>query len=69
MYFNDHPPDHVHVMGPGAEVVFNLNCPDGPVVHRESRNVSRADMRRIRDALTEALQSACLSWEEIHEHH
>jgi hypothetical protein len=30
IYFNDHRPAHVHVIGDGCEAVFRLNCPTGP---------------------------------------
>lgn len=36
IYPNDHRPAHVHVLGPGSEAVFVLNCPEGPPELRES---------------------------------
>ena len=36
IYPNDHRPAHVHVIGPGVEAVFDLRCPHGPPVLRES---------------------------------
>lgn len=69
VYFNDHPPEHVHVLGGGGEAVFNLNCPDGPVAYRESHAMSASDLRRIQAVLNEELAAACLSWEEIHGDH
>jgi hypothetical protein len=36
IYPNDHSPEHVHVIGPDREAVFELHCPDGPVALRES---------------------------------
>jgi hypothetical protein len=36
IYPNDHRPAHVHVIGADGEAVFNLNCPEGPVVLREA---------------------------------
>ncbi|MFN3930523.1 MAG: DUF4160 domain-containing protein [Brevundimonas sp.] len=31
VYSNDHPPPHVHAIGPDGDARFLLNCPDGPV--------------------------------------
>lgn len=31
IYTADHRPAHVHVIGAGFEIVFNLNCPNGPL--------------------------------------
>ena len=36
IYPNDHRPAHVHVIGAGVEAVFDLRCPQGPPVLRES---------------------------------
>ena len=69
VYLNDHPPEHVHVIGGGGEAVFNLNCPDGPVAYRESRGMSAAQLRRIAAQLNVNVESACLAWEEIHGDH
>jgi len=40
IYPNDHRPAHAHVIGPGSEAVFHLNCPGGPVSLRESYGFS-----------------------------
>jgi hypothetical protein len=50
VYPNDHRPAHVHVIGPGAEAVFNLNCPTGPPELRESFGFSIAAANRIKRA-------------------
>ncbi|MBK3809591.1 DUF4160 domain-containing protein [Paraburkholderia aspalathi] len=36
IYPHDHAPPHVHVLGPDGEIIFILNCPDGPVSIREA---------------------------------
>lgn len=69
VYFNDHPPAHVHVVGGGVEAVFNLNCPDGPVTYRESTGMSASQLRRIAADLAAAIGPACLAWEEVHGDH
>ena len=44
VYLNDHPPAHVHVIGPGWVVVINLHGPEvrevvGPCMQRDARRV------------------------------
>jgi hypothetical protein len=67
IYPADHRPAHVHVKGAGFEVVFNLNCPDGPL---ELRNVGGkvADSKIIRiAALVEPeIQALCAAWRKQH---
>lgn len=72
MYSNDHPPAHVHVMGDGREVIFDLNCPDGPPeVRRVSRrdDLRSAEANRIRSALIGRLAQLCAKWRAIHGDH
>ncbi|MBY0239493.1 MAG: DUF4160 domain-containing protein [Burkholderiaceae bacterium] len=66
IYPNDHRPAHVHVQGNGAEAVFNLACPDGPVELRENHGFSRKDLNRISSALRTELAALCLKWKVIH---
>ena len=66
VYFNDHRPAHVHVVGKGCEAVFDLNCPGGPVAPRENYGFSRRDIAMIEAALTASLGQLCLAWEQIH---
>lgn len=53
IYPADHRPAHVHVMGADYEVVFALNCPDGPIELRNigAGKVSRARIEQIRRIL------------------
>lgn len=67
IYPNDHLPAHVHVIGPGMEAVFELNCPDGPVSLRQSYRFSPQQLRAILAGLTAALRKLCGEWRKIHE--
>lgn len=66
IYPNDHRPAHVHVIGAESEAVFNLHCPGGPPVLRESYGFNRPDIGRIRSTLIEALADLCEEWRKIH---
>jgi hypothetical protein len=66
IYPNDHRPAHVHVIGRGREVVFNLNSPAGPVEIRENYGFSRKQIRRIRAELTAHAEALGRAWENIH---
>lgn len=69
IYFNDHRPAHVHVLGADAEAVFNLHCPDGPPELRENDGFSRARLRQLKDALATNIGQLCEAWREIHGDH
>lgn len=66
IYPNDHRPAHVHVIGPGQEAVFILNCPDGPIELRESYGFAGPALRTVAAMLNAAVGSLCRSWETIH---
>jgi hypothetical protein len=66
VYPNDHRPAHVHVMGREHEVVFSLNCPDGPVELRENYGFPSRELSHILDVLTGHLEDLCQAWEDIH---
>lgn len=66
---NDHRPPHVHVKGADGEAVFNLHCPGGPPVLRESYGFRLADLNRIEDALAAAITALCAGWRTIHGDH
>jgi hypothetical protein len=66
IYPNDHRPAHVHVIGPGGEAVFNLNCPDGPPELRESFGFPRQELGRIAVFLAANLALLCAAWSETH---
>jgi len=63
IYPHDHPPEHVHAVGPGWTVVLDLaemtiREIDGPVSRREARRVAR-EMIEHRDFLL-------AEWNRIH---
>jgi hypothetical protein len=66
IYFNDHRPAHVHVIGRGHEALFNLRCPAGPVELRENYGFSRRDVADIEAVLLQSLADLCRAWEELH---
>lgn len=68
IYPNDHRPAHVHVMGNGCEVVFYLNCPNGPLLLRENYGFSKVEVRRIQEALAKRIENLCGEWGKIHGH-
>lgn len=43
-YSNDHSPAHVHVIGPGRECVFDLNCIGGPVALSRNHGCSQVEL-------------------------
>jgi hypothetical protein len=66
IYPNDHRPAHVHVKGSGGEAVFNLNCPEGPPVLRESYGFGLSDLNKIEMAVEAALAGLCETWRTFH---
>lgn len=66
IYFNDHRPAHVHVIGGAAEALFNLHCPEGPPELRENDGFSRARVQQLRDALAANIERLCNEWRAIH---
>lgn len=66
IFYNDHRPAHVHVIGRGCEAVFALNCPNGPVQLRENYGFSRAALARIKRKLNQDVKRLCRQWERIH---
>ena len=66
IYPNDHGPAHVHVIGPGVEAVFDLRCPRGPPVLRESHGFRLAQANRVTQRLAAELDALCAHWRRIH---
>jgi len=66
VYFNDHRPAHVHVIGKDCEAVFNLNCPEGPIELRENFGFSRREVAKIKSEPAQSMRMLCGAWEEIH---
>ncbi len=69
IYPNDHRPPHVHVLGAGAEAVFNLIGADADGTLRTSQGFSTAQLNRIADALGTARSQLLAQWERIHDHY
>jgi Domain of unknown function (DUF4160) len=68
IYPNDHVPEHVHVIGPEQEAVFELNCEEGgPPTVRENYGFGRAELRSIGERLMDKLEMLCEAWRLIHE--
>ena len=67
IYPNDHRPAHVHVIGGGAEALFNLNCPEGPPELRENYGFATGRLSRVHGVLTSRLTSLCAEWSRIHD--
>ena len=66
MFTNDHPPAHVHAVGPDCTAKFELNCPEGPVRLLEQDGFTRAVLSEIGEAIADRLSDCCAAWEEIH---
>ena len=64
IYPNDHPPEHIHVLGSGCEAVFELHCPEGPV---ESYRFALRRLRPLAERLSASLSSLSDEWARIHE--
>ncbi len=66
IYPNDHPPPHVHIVGPDVRAIFYLNCPEGPPSIRQNIGLQRSEAKRVADALTDELARLCGEWSVIH---
>jgi hypothetical protein len=62
IYPNDHPPAHVHVLGPGWLVVINLI---GPKV-REVINCSEREARRVLQLIGDHQAELTDAWRRFH---
>jgi hypothetical protein len=68
IYPADHRPAHVHVTGADFEVVFVLNCPDGPIELRNigAGKVSKTRIEQVRKVLAPHLDTLCAAWRKHH---
>lgn len=64
VYPNDHPPAHVHVIGPGWVVVVNLY---GPVVREVLGPCSEREARRVLDLSGENGAVLLEGWRRFHD--
>jgi hypothetical protein len=62
IYPNDHPPAHVHVIGPGWVVVINLI---GPEV-RELIGCNEAEARRVLRLIDGDRETLMVAWRRLH---
>jgi len=66
IYTNDHPPPHVHVVGPDREAKFELNCPDGPVRLVEQRGFRIPELNAVGAEIALRLSLCCRKWSAFH---
>lgn len=65
IYTNDHRPAHVHVIGPNGRAIFELHCPEGPPIVRDSW-LKPAELAKIKAILHQHVAELCQAWENIH---
>jgi hypothetical protein len=66
IYPHDHAPPHVHMLGPDGEIIYELNCPTGPVSIREVRGYSEREARKLAKRVNELVPFLCSAWKGIH---
>ncbi|CAM2151062.1 DUF4160 domain-containing protein [Pararobbsia alpina] len=70
IYSDDHRPPHIHVIGSDGEVVFDLNCPDGPLeVRRRRGKVLITVVRRLINDISPEIRRLCTVWRKMHGYH
>ncbi|HRP97111.1 MAG TPA: DUF4160 domain-containing protein [Rhodocyclaceae bacterium] len=69
IYSLDHPPAHVHVVGPQGRARIALNCPDGPAIPLDARGIERGTLRRMLDHIDSNLAGLCGAWDATHGQH
>lgn len=62
IYPNDHPPAHVHVIGPGWVVVVNLHGPDV----REAIGCNEPEARRVLRLIADHQVTLMEAWRRYH---
>jgi hypothetical protein len=63
VYPNDHPPAHVHIIGPGWIVVVNILVPE----MREVIGCSEREARRIVKIVAKHREALLTAWKQFHE--
>ena len=66
VFTNDHPPPHVHVVGPDRTAKFALNAPDGPVALVEHIGFRIAELNTIAAEIARHYDACCAKWRTIH---
>ncbi|MCB8875231.1 DUF4160 domain-containing protein [Acidisoma silvae] len=64
IYVNDHPPAHIHVLGPGWSVVINVA--DQVIVREVVGPCAEHDARKAQALAADHQQVLLAAWEEIH---
>ena len=63
---NDHPPPHVHVLGPEGRAKIRLDCERGGVDLLWHDSVQRTDLRLILAEVEAGIERLCDAWRVIH---
>lgn len=62
IYFNDHPPPHVHVAGKGLAAIVEI----GPGLRVRETNFPSAELRRVLASIEPHRPMLLEKWSEIH---
>lgn len=65
VYFNDHPPPHVHVLGDGEARFFLGSAPE-EVRLLEKRDIKEGDLRSIAEAIIDRHDQCLREWRKHH---
>lgn len=63
---DDHDPPHVHVVNGGEEIVILLAVGFEEPTFRENRGMSRPNIRRAMDLVTDNNDTLLMKWRKIH---
>jgi hypothetical protein len=66
IYTLDHPPAHVHFVGPEGRAKIALNCPEGPLLPIDVRGIDSAVLKRLLHVVEQELSVLCRAWRTLH---
>jgi len=66
IYFNDHRPAHVHVIGNGCEAVFSLHRMASAVRLSENYGFKAREVAKIKKGLIKLSPALWAAWTDIH---
>lgn len=66
IYTLDHPPVHVHVVGPNGRAKIALNCQRGRPLPIAAFGMDAALLTKLVDAVAERQDSLCEAWRQLH---
>ena len=66
VFFNDHRPPHVHVLGAEGRAKFELGATPNDVALVENAGISAAKLRQIAAAIIDRHQECLENWERHH---